>query len=298
MRHFLLFVRTVTLILGLGWTTGSHAQSSAAIGETVYDLHTLQPVSVQVLLEVMNRADLTVLGEIHDNPRHHVVRGEWLRTLRPQTSVVAEHMTAPLQVSASKDLLKGLSAAGFDPQGWQWPLHQPLFASIQERRLPLWGGNIRKEDSPGIFKSKGESAPPVLVALLAKAPLSEQGRQDLQREIDDGHCGALPSHMFEGMMAVQRTRDASMAHAALQHLPAVVLAGNGHAWKHLGVPQIIRANRPDVHVVSVLLLEHEPFANDAEQQTWLKSWVGKADYVWAGPAIQRPDPCLRFKPSK
>mgnify|MGYP000732842657 CR=1 FL=1 len=78
----------------------------------------------------------------------------------------------------------------------------------------------------------------------------------------------------------------------------VVLAGNGHAWKHLGVPQIIRANRPDVHVVSVLLLEHEPFANDVEQQTWLKSWVGKADYVWAGPAIQRPDPCLRFKPSK
>lgn len=299
MHHSRLIFHILTLLLCLWGSSGVMAQVRMGPGETLYDMQQMKSISVPELLHAIKQADVTVLGEIHDNPLHHARRAELLRMLpEPRRTIVAEHMTSPLQMRPQPDLLQGLKAAGFDDKGWNWPVHQPLFATINELGLPLWGGNISKADSKNIFKTKGESVSPDLSALLAKAALSEEGRQDLHREIDEGHCGAMPASMFDGMLAVQRARDASMAHAALQHLPAVVLAGNGHAWKHLGVPQIIFANRPALKVVSVLFLEHAPFASGSEALAWLHRWSGKADYIWLGPEISRPDPCLSFKPPK
>jgi uncharacterized iron-regulated protein len=299
MSQFLLNVRVLTLFLLLCCNTASMAQAHTGPGETLYDLQHMQKVHVHALITAMSQADVSVLGEIHDNPRHHGLRADLLRMLpKPDRTIVAEHLTYPLQMRGQAELLQGLKAAGFDDKGWNWPMHQPLFATINELGLPMWGGNISKGDSKSIFNTKGESTSPDLRALLAKATLGEASRQDLHREIDEGHCGAMPANMFDSMVAVQRARDASMAHAALQHLPAVVLAGNGHAWKHLGVPQIIRANRPELKVVSVLFLEHAPFATESEAVAWIKRWAGKADFVWLGPEISRPDPCLSFKSQK
>jgi uncharacterized iron-regulated protein len=98
--------------------------------------------------------------------------------------------------------------------------------------------------------------------------------------------------MFDAMVAVQRARDATMSEQILQHLPAVLIAGNGHAWKHLGVPQIIRHNRPELRLVSVLFLEHAPFATTSEQSAWAQGFQGIADFVWVTPAQPRTDPCL------
>lgn len=275
------------------------AQTSFQDAEYLVDLRSMRLASIEDLLKDADAADVVVLGEIHDNPKHHAWRGDLLRQLQgPTRSVVAEHLTAPHQLDAQQALLPALKQAGFDAKGWQWPLHEPLFAAVNERGWTLWGGNISQEDSRLVFKSKGESTPPALKTLLDQAPLNGQATKALQQEIDQGHCGALPAEMFEGMVAVQRARDASMAHAAMQHLPSLVLAGNGHAWKHLGVPQIIRANRPALNVLSVLLMEHEAFTTDADRQNWLNSLATEGDYLWVGPSIQRPDPCLSFRSKK
>ena len=275
------------------------AQPILQENETLVDLHHLRTISVEELRNALYTADVVVLGEIHDNPRHHAARAELLRLMKNTSpAVVAEHLTAPHLLDTQQELLTGLQMAGFDAQGWQWPMHQALFATITELGLPLWGGNLSKEDSKSIFRSGGESTAPTLKNLLQHAALNPSAQQELQHEIDEGHCGALPAHMFEGMMAVQRARDASMAHMALQHRPVVVLAGNGHAWKHLGIPQIIRGNRPDLSVVSVLFLEHVPFVNEAERLAWLEQWTDKADYIWSGPPISRADPCMTFKSIK
>ena len=272
------------------------AAPQAAADEALFRLSDSAAVNTQTLLSDMQSADAVLLGEIHDNPRHHELRAQLLREpALKQRNIVAEHLDAGQVVDTGDMLLSRLEQAGFDATGWQWPLHQPLFAAALDQGMTVYGGNLPRDQTRVVFKSRGSSLGVGLQALLLHAPLSDDSLAALRREIDEGHCGALPAMMFEGMMAVQRARDASMANELMQHLPAVLLSGNGHAWKHLGVPHILAANRPGMRSLSVLFLEHGPFADAAAQAEWLQSWQGKADYVWVTPPVSRPDPCLSLQ---
>ena len=274
----------------------ANAAPQTAADEALFRLSDSSAFNTQTLLADMQTADVLLLGEIHDNPRHHDIRAQLLREpALNQRKLVAEHLDAGQVVGAGENLLTRLEQAGFDAKGWQWPLHQPLFAAVLDQNLALYGGNLPREQSRDVFKSRGNSLSAGLQTLLLNAPLNEASLKALRREIDEGHCGALPSMMFEGMMAVQRARDAAMADQLMQHLPSVLLSGNGHAWKHLGVPHILAANRPTLRSVSLLLLEHTAFAEATAQAEWLQEWQGKADYIWLTPPVSRPDPCLALQ---
>ena len=272
------------------------AAPQAAADEALFRLRDSATVNTQTLLSDMQSADAVLLGEIHDNPRHHALRAQLLREpALKQRNVVVEYLDAGQLVGAGDKLLTRLEQAGFDANGWQWPLHQPLFAAALDQGMSVYGGNLPRDQSRAVFKSRGNNLGAALQALLLHAPLSDDSLAALRREIDEGHCGALPAMMFEGMMAVQRARDAAMADQLMQHLPSVLLSGNGHAWKHLGVPHILAANRPTLRSVSLLLLEHTAFADATAQAEWLQEWQGKADYIWLTPPVSRPDPCLALQ---
>ena len=271
-------------------------QTRLGTDEFLMDVRRAEIATIEQLQSEMVGSDAVLLGEIHDNPRHHALRAQLLREpALKQRNVVVEYLDAGQVVGAGDKLLPRLEQAGFDANGWQWPLHQPLFAAALDQGMSVYGGNLPRDQSRAVFKSRGNNLGAALQALLLHAPLSDDSLAALRREIDEGHCGALPAMMFEGMMAVQRARDASMADEVMQHLPAVLLSGNGHAWKHLGVPHILAANRPGMRSLSVLFLEHGPFADAAAQAEWLQSWQGKADYVWVTPPVSRPDPCLSLQ---
>jgi uncharacterized iron-regulated protein len=292
LRFFLL------LIVCTWWSVclPAYAEEITVSGESLWSVQDGQNLTVASLLKTLGQADIVLLGEIHDNPHHHVLRGQLLSdATMAKRSLIAEQMNAGQKASDNPDLLSSLEQAGFDADGWQWPLHERVFSTAREAGLDVYGGNITAPQTREIFKSKGNQLPEGLGALLQKAALGEDALKQLRYEIDEGHCGAMPASMFDGMLAVQRARDASMAAELLKHLPSVLIAGNGHVWKHLGVPQIIRANRPELHTVSVLFLEHAVFADDAERIEWLESFRGIADFVWVTPAQQRPDPCLSLR---
>jgi len=286
------------VLLSVVFTLSSQAWGQTRLGtdEFLMDVRRAEIATLEQLQSEMTLSDVVLLGEIHDNPRHHELRAQLLREpALKQRNIVAEHLDAGQVVGAGDMLLSRLEQAGFDATGWQWPLHQPLFAAALDQGMTVYGGNLPRDQTRVVFKSRGSSLGVGLQALLLLAPLSDDSLAALRREIDEGHCGALPAMMFEGMMAVQRARDASMANELMQHLPAVLLSGNGHAWKHLGVPHILAANRPGMRSLSVLFLEHGPFADAAAQAEWLQSWQGKADYVWVTPPVSRPDPCLSLQ---
>jgi len=289
MRLFAGLLLVITVPVAVAFTT-------LASDEQLFDVNLGAQVKPSDLQDALKLADVSVLGEIHDNPRHHKLRAELLLAWRPtQLTVVAEHMNAGQLADPRLPLPDALAQAGFDADGWQWPMHQALFDAVRQSRLSLYGGNLPASQTREVFKSQGQSVSSPLQALLRQAPLNEARLKQLRQEIDEGHCSALPADMFDAMIAVQRARDASMASVLLQHLPSVLLAGNGHAWKHLGVPQIIQANRPELRSVSVLFLEHSPFQNLDEQATWLEGWQGKADFIWVTPARTRDDPCQQFQ---
>ena len=252
----------------------------------------MAPVSMVQLVQAVRVSDVAVLGEVHDNPRHHQLRGELLRQLPAASkTVVAEHLSWRLRFKEGGELLTNLQAAGFDDKSWGWPLHQPLFEAVTAMQMPLLGGNLPGETIKEVFKTRGQSLPEAVRTLLAKTPFDEQQRKAMNEEIDQGHCGAMPASMFEGMAAVQRGRDAAMAEVALAHLPSVVLAGNGHAWKHLGVPFVVNKVSPHSQTLSVLFMEWDDGRPLQEKQAFLAELASQADYVWLTPPQSREDPC-------
>ena len=92
----------------------------------------------------------------------------------------------------------------------------------------------------------------------------------------------------------ERGRDAAMAEVALAHLPSVVLAGNGHAWKHLGVPFVVNQVSPHSQTLSVLFMEWDDGRPLQEKQAFLADLASQADYVWLTPAQSRENPCMKL----
>lgn len=253
-----------------------------------------QPMAPAQLLQAMRQADVVLLGELHDNPRHHQRRGELLAALHGSRAVVvAEHLTAGRQVTPGARgaaLLPALQAAGFDARGWDWPLHAPLFETVQAAGLPLLGGNLPREQVRQVAR-EGEAAwPEALRPLLLAAPLAPDAQARLDQELLDSHCGHLPASRVPAMRAAQRLRDAAMAQALLQaHAggarPAVLLAGNGHVRRDLGVPQLLAQAAPGLRVLAVAFADATPAADAGAPYT----------HRWHTPAPSRGDPCAAMR---
>ena len=289
------FIQRLAVLAAFVIVSTAHSQNLLTDGESLYAMPAGTPVSVTQLVQAVRGSDVAVLGEVHDNPRHHQLRGELLRQLPAASkTVVAEHLNWRQRFTPQAELLTGLQAAGFDDQGWSWPLHQSLFEAVIASQMPLMGGNLPGESIKEVFKTRGQSLPEPVRVLLAKTPFDELQRKAMNEEIDQGHCGAMPASMFEGMTAVQRGRDAAMAEVALANLPSVVLAGNGHAWKHLGVPFVVNKVSPHSQTLSVLFMEWDDSRPSAEKQAFLAELASQADYVWLTPPQSREDPCEKL----
>ena len=242
------------------------------------------------LLAALAACEFVLLGELHDNPRHHARRGALLADLAaiaPGTVLVAEHLDRGRSVDFGADLRASLVAAGFDARGWQWPLHEPLFAAIARARLPLRGGNAPRDRVRDVARNGLAAAPAELRTLIDTAPLTAAAQAALDTDLVEGHCGRLPAARLSGMRAAQRVRDAAMALALRESggRPAVLLAGNGHVRTDFGVPQILAVEAPRARLASVGFLEPGT------------ELVGTPyTHVWVTSAVPRTDPCAGMPP--
>lgn len=264
-------------------TLAAHAQ--------VIDLRSGEEISEQALAERLRGQDIVLLGELHDNPNHHRLRGELIaRFARPGTTVVAEHLPSGRRVAANGPLREDLEAAGFDARGWGWPLHESLFDAIRQRELPLVGGNLPKGYSKQLMSGGVAALTDVLAGPYGQAPLTAQAGARLDADLVDGHCGQLPDKYRAPMQLVQRATDVSLANALLANTPAVLVAGNGHVRRDYGVPQVIDALAPSLKISSVGFYER-----GGERQELIKSLAGRYDYVWLTEPATRTDPCEDLK---
>ena len=257
----------------------------------VIDLRTGDEISEQVLAERLRGQDVVLLGELHDNIRHHQLRGELIaRFAQPGTTVVAEYLPTGAQVATAGALRNDLEAAGCDARGWDWPLHEPLFEAVRVRALPLIGGNLPRGYSKQLMSGGDAALTDALAGPYRQAALSAIAAAQLDRDLIDGHCGQLPDKYLAPMRLVQRATDISMSNALLAHTPAVLLAGNGHVRNDYGVPQLIKALAPALKISSVGFYEGR-----VESQELIKSLADRYDYVWLTEPAERTDPCENFK---
>lgn len=208
-------------------------------------------------------AEVVVLGEVHDNPLHHLGQAELIRRLKPK-AVVFE-MLSPAQGeqvnSDPRTDLAGLGARiGWEASGWpDYALYQPVFEALGT--IPVIGAaaprdKVRQAFDEGAGQIFGTDAG----NFGLDAPLSQPEADTRQQMQFDAHCGEIPREMMGGMVEAQRYRDATFAEAVLAALeaygaPVVLIAGHGHARTDWGVPAMIRAAAPEVSVYAVGFVE-------------------------------------------
>jgi uncharacterized iron-regulated protein len=175
--------------------------------------------------------------------------------------------------------------------GWDWALYRPVIELALAFDLPIVAGNLPRADAVRLVR---EPIADVLGAerttrLGLDAPLDADWQAAQEREIDAGHCGTLPRTLWPGMARAQAARDAQMAHALREHASrgALLLAGNGHVRRDLGVPRWL-SSLPPARVLSVGYVE-----TGTEE-------IGPRQYdaVVVTARVERGDPCasLRERP--
>lgn len=186
---------------------------------------------------------LVLLGEVHDNARQHRLRADalagWLaRGARPallmeqfdrerQAALDAAMATPGAQADA-------VIAAGWPPgrAGWDWTFYRPFVALALQYRLPLVAANVSRTDTRRIVSGG-----------LAAAGFDPQVPPDIAQAqagaIVASHCGQVDEPLARQMMLAQVARDQFMARQLVAHAAggAVLLAGNGHVRRDIGVPR-------------------------------------------------------------
>lgn len=279
--------RRRALLAGLAaWSLAGCTPLARSADERLIDLRSGLELTPDELLAQISAARFVLLGEQHDNPRHHARRAELLRRLAGSAAVVvAEHLTRTRRVAADGDLLAALQAAGFEPRGWQWPLHEALFAAARAAGLPILGGNLPATEARRIAREGEAALSADLAGLLATAPLPGEAQARLDADLLAGHCGQLPAARLPAMRLAQRARDAAMALALRDSGggPAILLAGNGHVRSDYGVPRLLAQLEPAATTLTVVFGE-----------TGQKPADVPGTHLWITAAPQRSDPCADF----
>ncbi len=210
------------------------------------------------------------LGEVHDNPLQHRLRLRWLGELFAESGrfcLAMEQLDAARQMSidaqradaqrlgAPPDPRAVAEAGGFQFDGWEWPLYEPVIAFALLHDLPLIGANLANAETAAIARGQ-----PHAMAQSRPGDWREADEARQRQEIADAHCGVLPASVPPAMARAQRARDATMAQAVsragvLHRLPVVLLAGNGHVRRDLGVPRYLADAGHRGRVLAVGFLE-------------------------------------------
>jgi len=244
---------------------------------------------------------IVLLGEVHDNSMHHRLRLDVLRRAfeagwRPaiameqfdrerQVDIERARMERPLD--ADYLIEKAATDQGKSINGWNWEYYRPYVVLALQYGVPLLAANLSRHDARKLIEL-GNSA--VFDDSMEESLGLDRQRPSLleaqEKEIDAGHCHALPKGLLPAMARAQLARDAVMAEVLREHAAqgVVLLAGDGHARRDIGVPSWF--DSPTLaRVFAVGFLEHGDPAPPASA----------FDAVVITHAAHRPDRCATLR---
>jgi len=257
----------------------------------------LQPTPA-ALEHVMLGRRVILLGETHDNGVQQALRlsalGQLVAT-GAHPALAFEQFDRERQADIDRarrerphDAAYLIERAGADP-GWNWNYYRPFVELALQYDLPIVAANLPRNDAmrvavdgwSALFDAK------VRDQLKLDSLPADLHRKQLQA-VRTGHCNLLPPEQVEPLARAQVARDIVMARAIRPYLQTgvVLLAGNGHVRRDIGVPRWIDDDwRKDA--ISIGLLERDqartPFPPSEEFDA----------YVMTDPA-QRTDPCVEL----
>ena len=285
MRKLILFVGKAVAVSAMALFAAIPATAPVQAGSETPVAETAEAAAGQ-----LRGADVVILGEVHDNPGHHLNQAQILSSLAP-SAVVWEMITQEQAERLTPEILGNASdtasTLNWETSGWpEFDLYAPIFAAAVSNRH--YGALVPRAEAraaleQGVANYFGARAGDF--GLDQPLPEAEQSAREADQMAN--HCNAMPEEMLPVLVDFQRLRDAALAEAADRALsetggPVVVITGNGHARLDRGLAVYLKHARPEARIVSLGQSEGGAISGDF-------------DLLLDSPGVDRPDPCLAFK---
>lgn len=291
------------------WESGLDA-AHPLIG-VVWDVNGHRWASEAELVARVQRSDVVLVGETHDNPDHHRLEARLLAAFAARhttPAVVFEMLDREQQpivdatLRSRPDDVDALArAVGWASSGWPaWSLYRPVFQAAVTANAVVLAGGIGRDAAMRIARDGPASYDPGLdQAFSLHEPAPAEVDSAMRREMGEAHCGLVPDEMLEPMVLVQRTRDALLAarlhEGASRGHGALLIAGTGHVRRDRGVPAQL-ARLYGIESLSVGLLEARASAPTPDE--YARSFDAKRlpfDYVWFTLRANDIDHCAELR---
>ncbi|HQD13797.1 MAG TPA: ChaN family lipoprotein [Ottowia sp.] len=247
----------------------------------------------QARLASLLPADALLLGEQHDAPEHQQLQRQvvqWLADRGQLAAMVLEmaeagHGTAGLPPDASARQVR--AALAWDDARWPWRTYGPVIMTAVAAGAPVLGANL------SLARMREAMRQSALDDRLPAELLAVQ-----RQRIRDSHCGLLPEPQIDPMTRVQIARDIAMAdavaRAAQQAAPGrvvLLITGNGHVHRALGVPRFLPADLK----AKVLSAQAQPAPAAIEKEALADRALQAGDLRWPTPPLPPRDPCATLR---
>lgn len=246
------------------------------------------------LMQAMQGHRVVLLGEVHDNAAQHGLRAAALRELlangaRPaiafeQFDQERQRDIERARRQRTKDADYLIAQAGGN-SAWNWDYYRPFVALALEYDLPIVAANLSRNGAMRValhgwsvlFDARTRKR-------LGLDALPSDVRRKQEEAITAGHCYLLPAKMVQAQARAQMARDITIAQSIRPYVDrgVVLLAGNGHVRRDIGVPFWLAADAAR-DAVSIGMLERD---DGSAFETTAPFDI----YVITQPAV-RTDPC-------
>lgn len=224
--------------------------------------------NADALAQAMQGHRIVLLGEVHDNAALHALRAaalrQWLlQGARP--AIAFEQFDREQQAAidrARRERPKDadyLIAQAKGNNDWHWEWYRPYVALALEFDLPIVAANLARGDAmqvatkgwPALFDATTRRE-----LRLDALPADYRRRQEYAIAV--GHCNLLPADALPARARAQIARDIVMARSIHPYAKegVVLLAGNGHVERDIGVPFWLTDSERNA-TISIGLLERE-----------------------------------------
>lgn len=272
------YLAAIGVLLLIGCRTTGPSQ-----GMRLYDLDRGKTYSGDQAVHQLQAARFVLVGEHHNNARHHEAQLQVIRALHQTGFKVAiglEMFRRDSQTKLDQWIAGQVSEAQFVPiylDNWNygWDLYGPIFTYAREHRLPMVGLNVSRRITAQVayhgFDSLSEAQKGQLENITCN--VTREYRDFIRRAYGAHGHGQMSFNRF---CEAQLVWDTSMALNAVTYIEKhpdrlmVILAGSGHARKP-GIPAQIKKINPLPYAV---VLPETPGIFDARSIS-----VQDADYI-------------------
>jgi len=236
-------------------------------------------VSYKKMLKKMNKADIVLFGEHHNNPIVHWLQYETTVDLNEDRALMlgAEMIEADNQKQLNQYLADEIDQKAFDTVARLWNNHstdyKPLVDFAKENNLKFVAANIPRRYASEVFRGGFEALEKLSSeekSWIAPLPIKYEATLPgyvKMKEMMGGHGG-------DNLPKAQAIKDATMAHFILKNRKEnnlfIHYNGSYHSDDYEGINWYLKQAQPTIKIITVSVVEQENLKN-LEKENKLKA---------------------------